>query len=319
MALLDPFELFDETRASSGRIALGIEYQGSDYRGWQTQSEGIPSLQPLLEKGLSEQAGEPISVMCAGRTDAGVHASGMVVHFDTTRSFPERAWTLGVNGRLPSDLRVRWARSVPDSFHARHSALARRYRYIIYNHRTRNSILHQQMTWWNQPLDAERMHLAAQQLVGEKDFSAFRSVRCQSRIAWRHLHFIRVLRRGDLIIVDIQANAFLHHMVRNIVGSLIRIGQGDKPLEWMSELLASRQRALAGMTAPADGLYFVAALYPADLGLPVERLGPNFLTLLADEDLDAPYPDFLPEWYRSDLTRSQPRATAANEDNPADV
>lgn len=311
MELLDPFALFDETQARPGRMALGVEYQGSEFRGWQTQGQGIPSVQPVLEEALSHLTGESISVMCAGRTDAGVHASGMVVHLDTQRALPERAWTLGVNGRLPSAIRVRWAKAVPDHFHARHSALARRYRYIIYNHRTRPSILHDQVTWWNQPLDAERMHQAAQLALGERDFSAFRSVRCQSRIAWRHMHFIRVLRRGHMILVDIQANAFLHHMVRNLVGTLIKIGRGEKPVEWVSELLERKQRAQAGMTAPAAGLYLVAALYPSEFALPLEPLGPNFLSLLADEDLDAPYPAFLPEWYRSDLTRSQPSSSDA--------
>lgn len=313
MELLDPFAVFDETQAQAGRIALGVEYEGSQFRGWQTQSEGIPSVQPLLEKALSQLAKEPISVMCAGRTDAGVHASGMVVHFDTQAALPERAWTLGVNSTLPPMLRVRWARSVPDHFHARHSAIARRYRYVIYNHRTRPSILDGQVTWWNQPLDEEAMHEAAQLLIGEKDFSAFRSVRCQSRIAWRHLHFIRVLRRGELILVDIQANAFLHHMVRNIVGTLIKIGRHEKPVQWVNELLASKERAQAGITAPAAGLYFVAALYPDHYSLPYERLGPNFLRLLADENLDAPYPEFLPEWHRSDLTRSAPLQTLSQD------
>ena len=307
MSFLCPFELFDEQNARAGRLALGVEYEGSGYHGWQTQAQGVPSVQSVLEQELSRLAGEPLSVMCAGRTDAGVHASGMVVHLDATRALPERAWTLGVNSRLPSAVRVRWARAVPADFHARHSALGRRYRYIIYNHRTRPCTLHQQVTWWNQPLDAEKMHQAAQRLPGERDFSAFRSVRCQSRLAWRHLHFFKVFRRGDFIIMDVQANAFLHHMVRNLAGTLIKIGTGKKPAEWLDELMASRQRAQAGTTAPAAGLYFVAALYPERFQLPQERLGPNFLSLLADEDLDAPYPEFLPQWHRSDLTRSQPR------------
>jgi len=316
MELIDPFALFDETQARPGRLALGVEYQGSEFRGWQTQGQGIPCVQPVLEEALSQLAAEPISVMCAGRTDAGVHASGMVVHLDTQRALPERAWTLGVNGRLPPSIRVRWAQAVPDHFHARHSALARRYRYIIYNHRTRPSTLHKQVTWWNQPLDAERMHQAAQLALGERDFSAFRSVRCQSRIAWRHMHFIRVLRRGQMILVDIQANAFLHHMVRNLVGTLIKIGRGEKPIDWVEELLARKERAQAGITAPADGLYLVAALYPREFNLPLESLGPNFLTLLADEDLDAPYPEFLPEWYRSDLTRSFEKGSKSTQGRP---
>ncbi len=302
------FEVFDETSASPGRQALCVEYLGSEFRGWQTQQVGIPSVQPLLEQALSRLASEPVSVMCAGRTDAGVHASGQIVHFDTQASLPERAWVLGTNGFLPDSIRVRWARSVSDRFHARHSALARRYRYLIYNHRHRPALLHGQVTWWNQPLDVDLMQAAAQRLVGEKDFSAFRSARCQSRIAWRHMHFVEVKRFGEWILIDVQANAFLHHMVRNIAGTLIKIGQGEKPVDWIDALLEAKQRAQAGMTAPAAGLYFIAALYPDQFGLPTEPLGPSLVRLLAAENLDGVYPEFLPQWYRSDLTRTPKQA-----------
>lgn len=306
MALTDPFALFPADDATPGRMALGVEYLGSRFRGWQTQQTGVPSIQPLLEKALARIALEPVSVMCAGRTDAGVHGSGQVVHFETTAARPSKAWVFGTNNHLPPEIRVRWSQPVPYDFHARHSALARRYRYILYNHRTPPAQLFDQVTWWNQPLDVEKMHQAAQQLIGEKDFSAFRSVRCQSRTAWRHMHFIRVYRRGLLIVVDIQANAFLHHMVRNIVGALLEVGQGERPVEWIAELLQQGVREVAGITAPANGLYLVAVLYPQHFGLPLDPLGPHFMQLLADEQPDDPYPEFLPQWHRSDLTRTRP-------------
>ncbi|SFX44339.1 tRNA pseudouridine(38-40) synthase TruA [Marinospirillum alkaliphilum] len=301
--LTDPFDLFPSDDATPGRIALGVEYLGSGFRGWQTQQTGVPSIQPWLESALSKVAGETISVMCAGRTDAGVHATGQVVHFDTSAARPSRAWVFGCNGELPPDIRIRWAKPMPHDFHARYSAIARRYRYVIINHRMRPAQMHDQLTWWNKPLDVEKMHEAAQYLIGEKDFSAFRSAKCESSTPWRHMHFIRVYRRGQLLVVDIQANAFLHHMVRNIVGTLLAVGQGDRPVSWVKELLDLKKRQIAGITAPAQGLYLVAALYPERFGLPCESLGPHFMQLLADEHPDDPYPEFLPEWHRTHLTR----------------
>ncbi|HKM15133.1 MAG TPA: tRNA pseudouridine(38-40) synthase TruA [Marinospirillum sp.] len=314
MPLSDPFTLFAIDDAASGRIALGVEYLGSNYRGWQAQHTGVPSIQPLVEKALQKIALEPITVHCAGRTDAEVHACCQVVHFDTAVARPSRAWVLGTNNNLPPDIRIRWSQPVVDNFHARHSALARRYRYVIYNSSVPFAQMHDQLTWHTKPLDADKMHQAAQLLVGEKDFSAFRSVRCQSSTPWRHLHFIRVYRRGQLIVIDIQANAFLHHMVRNIAGALMDVGEGQRPVEWLTELLEAKQRAVAGITAPAEGLYLVAAHYPERFNLPLEPLGPHFMHLLADEHLDDPYPEFLPEWYRSDLTRSQQKITSLQKD-----
>lgn len=309
MSLSDPFALFAIDNATPGRIALGVEYLGSNYRGWQTQQAGVPSIQPLVEKALQKIALEPITVHCAGRTDAEVHACCQVVHFDTSAARPSRAWVLGTNNNLPPDIRIRWSKPIEDNFHARHSALARRYRYVIYNSAVPFAQMHDQLTWHTKPLNAEKMHLAAQLLVGEKDFSAFRSVRCQSSTPWRHLHFIRVYRRGQLIIIDIQGNAFLHHMVRNIAGALMEVGEGIQSAEWLTELLEAKQRAAAGITAPAEGLYMTAVHYPEKFGLPLEPLGPHFMNLLAAEHPDDPYPEFLPEWYRSDLTRSQKKIT----------
>lgn len=304
MQLKDPFAQFAIDNARAGRIALGLEYLGTRYRGWQTQQAGVASIQPLVEKALAAIALEPISVHSAGRTDAGVHACAQVVHFDTSAARPSRAWVLGTNNKLPKDIRVRWAQPVGQDFHARHAAWARRYRYIIYNSAQPFAQLHDQLAWHLQPLDAQKMHSAAQQLVGEQDFSALRSVRCQSRTPWRHIHFVRVYRRGYLIVVDVQANAFLHHMVRNLVGALLLIGSGERPSEWLGDLLASKHRAAAGITAPAQGLYMVGVHYPPHFNLPKEALGPHFMQLLAAEEPDAPYPEFLPQWQRSALTRA---------------
>lgn len=258
------------------KIALGIEYDGSKYYGWQRQRE-VRSVQEKLEKVLSQIAAEPIAVFCAGRTDAGVHATGQVVHFETSAQRQDAAWTLGVNANLPGDIAVRWVKAVPEHFHARFSATARRYRYIIYNHRLRPAVLQQGITHYHAPLDAGRMHRAAQCLLGENDFTSFRAVQCQSRTPWRNLMHIAVSRYGSYVVVDIKANAFVHHMVRNIVGSLMEIGCGNRPEDWMAELLAARDRTLAAATARAEGLYLVSVDYPAEFALPQPHMGPLFL------------------------------------------
>ncbi len=257
-------------------IALGIEYDGSKYYGWQRQQE-VRSVQEKLEKALSQVANEPIVVFCAGRTDAGVHATGQVVHFHTRSLRKDAAWTLGVNANLPGDIAVRWVKSVPEAFHARFSATARRYRYVIYNHRLRPAVLQQGVTHYHLPLDADRMHRAAQSLLGENDFTSFRAVQCQSRTPWRNLHHITVQRYGAYVIVDIKANAFVHHMVRNIVGSLMEVGCGNQPESWIAELLGLKDRTLAAATAKAEGLYLVAVDYPEAFALPKPHMGPLFL------------------------------------------
>jgi tRNA pseudouridine38-40 synthase len=257
-------------------IALGIEYDGSRYYGWQRQRE-VRSVQEKLEKALSQVANEPVTVFCAGRTDAGVHATGQVVHFTTHALRKDAAWTLGVNANLPGDIAVRWVKNVPEKFHARFSATARRYRYLIYNHRLRPAVLQQGVTHYHAPLDAERMHRAAQCLLGEKDFTSFRAVQCQSRTPWRNLMHINVARHGAYVMVDIKANAFVHHMVRNIVGSLMEVGCGNQPEGWIAELLALKDRTLAAATAKAEGLYLVAVDYPEEFALPRPPMGPLFL------------------------------------------
>lgn len=258
------------------RIALGIEYDGSAYFGWQRQTDAI-SVQACLEKALSRVADVPISVFCAGRTDTGVSATGQVVHFDTPVLRKEAAWTMGVNTHLPKNISVRWMSEVTEDFHARFSAIARRYRYIIYNHRLRPAILQTGITHVHVPLDVDKMQHAGQALLGENDFTSFRASQCQSRSPWRYMLHLNVSRHGNYVVVDIKANAFVHHMVRNIVGSLLEVGSGVQPESWIAELLAAKDRNLAAATAKAEGLYLVSVDYPPQFGLPKLSMGPLFL------------------------------------------
>ncbi len=248
------------------RIALGIEYDGTDFCGWQRLSHA-PSVQQVVEKALSCVADQPVQVHCAGRTDSGVHAHCQVAHFDSVAPRSLRGWVLGACSNLPASVAVVWAQEVRDDFHARHAARARRYRYTLLNRPVRAALDARYVTWHRKPLDAGRMHLAAQGLLGEHDFSAFRAAACQAPHARRNVQAISVRREDDRVLVDVQANAFLHHMVRNIVGSLIPVGEGERPVEWLAELLAGRDRNVAGPTAPPSGLCFVGPLYPAEWGL----------------------------------------------------
>ncbi len=258
------------------RYALGIEYDGKNYCGWQKQNHS-PSVQENLEKALSKIAAEPIQVVCAGRTDTGVSATNQVVHFDTTKERKDVAWTLGVNTNLPSDIAVRWVKSVNEDFHARFSATARRYRYVIYNARLRPAILSNGLTFFHHPLDEKLMQEAAQVLVGKHDFTSFRTVHCQSHSPVRTLLHCNVTRQGDYVILDVKGNAFLHHMVRNIAGSLMRVGQSIESIGWIKEVLEAKNRCLAGITAPSNGLYFVDVDFPEAFEIPKSALGPLFL------------------------------------------
>lgn len=249
------------------RIALGIEYDGTDFLGWQRLSHG-PSVQTAVEQALSFVANQPIEVNCAGRTDSGVHAVCQVVHFDTDVVRAMRAWVLGACSNLPREVAVLWAQPVADDFHARFDARARRYCYTIFNRPVRAALHARYVTWERRPLNAEVMHEAAQALLGEHDFTSFRAAACQARHARRELQAIRVWREGDRVMVEVQANAFLHHMVRNIVGSLLPIGHGEKSVAWMGQLLAVRNRDVAGPTAPSSGLAFIGPSYPRECGLP---------------------------------------------------
>lgn len=249
------------------RIALGIEYDGSAFCGWQTQVDGV-GIQAVVEAALSRVADEPIAVQCAGRTDAGVHAVCQVAHFDTSRDRPLRAWTLGTNTQLPRTVSVRWAQPVAPHFNARFSAESRSYRYLLLNRSSRAGLWHNRVAWEHRPLDVELMNAAARHLIGAHDFSSFRAAGCQSAHPHRTVHELAISRRGDVVTVDITANAFLQHMVRNMVGVLLKIGAGERRPEWAAEVLAARDRRAGAMTAPAAGLYFLAASYPADFALP---------------------------------------------------
>ena len=251
------------------RIALGLEYDGGGYSGWQSQPGGN-TVQDALEKALGTIACEPVRTVCAGRTDAGVHALVQVVHFDVTADRPATAWVRGVNAHLPGNIAVRWAAGVADDFHARFSACGRRYRYLLLNRRERSGLHYGKLGWCHQALDHAAMFEAAKCLLGEHDFSSFRSSECQAKSPIKQLRECRISRQGDILCFDFAANAFLHHMVRNLVGSLVYVGMGRRPPGWMAELLAARDRRLAAPTFMPDGLYLVGVEYPKVWGLPQE-------------------------------------------------
>jgi tRNA pseudouridine38-40 synthase len=238
------------------RIAAGLEYDGRAYSGWQIQP-GLNTVQDVVQRAFARVADAPVDCTCAGRTDAGVHALAQVVHFDSDAARSERAWRLGANTYLPQDVSVAWVREVAAHFHARYSARARSYRYFIFNRDSRSALAAGRATWERRPLDAPRMHDAAQVLLGEHDFSAFRAVEC-----------LAVTRRGEWLVLDVTANAFLHHMVRNIAGLLMSIGHGESPPERVAAVLATRDRRQNAATAPPEGLYLAGVRYPAEFGLP---------------------------------------------------
>ena len=251
------------------RVALGVEYDGTDYCGWQAQKNGA-SVQAAVEKALSFVANAPVVVVCAGRTDAGVHGQCQVVHFDTDALRDPRAWVLGGNAHLPQSVALRWAMPVADDFHARFSAQARRYRYTLINRPTRPALQRRHCAWERGKLDVDAMQSAARCLLGTHDFTSFRTVACQAKSPVRSLLDINLHRDGEQVVMEIEANAFLHHMVRNIMGSLIDVGLGVRPVEWIAELLAARDRKQAGITGEARGLVFIGPRYPRAFGLPDE-------------------------------------------------
>lgn len=262
------------------RWALGVEYDGQCFHGWQTQGPAphavgerpagavLPTIQDALENALSQIADMPIQVICAGRTDAGVHATGQVVHLDSTANRPDTAWVRGVNALLPDACAVRWARPVPDDFHARFSATGRHYRYILLNRPERPAVFAGRIGWFHRPLDAALMDEAAQSILGTHDFSAFRAAECQASSPVRTLTEARVVRHGDWLVFDFAANAFLQHMIRNLVGALVHIGKGGAGRSLMTELLAQKDRTLAPPTFMPDGLYLTGVDYDVALGLP---------------------------------------------------
>jgi len=259
------------------RIALGLEYNGAHFKGFQKQKTAVKTVQFELEKALSSVADEPLTLICAGRTDSGVHASNQIVHFDTLAQRQGKAWVQGVNSQLPPGVRVQWSQQVSPLFHARFRAKYRCYRYLIYSGAVRPAIMQSQLSWVNWQLDADNMHQAAQYLLGEHDFSSFRAAHCQAASPLRRIENISVQSKGEILILEICANAFLYHMVRNIVGSLIEVGRGAKPVSWFNELLALRDRKQAPAMASAEGLYLVDVGYPEEYGLPLRKRGPLFL------------------------------------------
>ena len=257
------------------RIALGVEYDGSRFHGWQTQQKGVRTVQEVLEEALSRVADHPLSVTCAGRTDTGVHASEQVVHFDTSARRAPHGWVMGANVGLPGDVAVLWATEVADDFHARFRATRRTYRYWILNRLSRPALFARRVTWIHRPLDAALMHRSGQVLVGRHDFTSYRTVHCQAKSPVRTLHHLRVERQGDLVCLEVSADGFLHHMVRNIAGVLIAIGAGEQHPDWAAEVLEHRDRTLGGVTAAPEGLYFHHVDYAKEFRLPRPRRSPD--------------------------------------------
>ncbi len=249
------------------RLAAGIEYDGSAFAGWQSQPHAR-SVQAVVEQAFSQVADAPVAVVCAGRTDSGVHATGQVIHFDTDSERTLRAWTLGANANLPPDVNVCWVRVVDEHFHARFRATARTYEYRILNRWVRSALQRQRATLVFQPLDEQRMQQAGRHLLGEHDFSAYRALACQAKSPVRDLRQLEVTRSGEMLTIRVTANAFLHHMVRNIAGVLIAIGKGEHDTDWTRDILETRDRRLGGVTAPPQGLTLVHVEYPVEFALP---------------------------------------------------
>lgn len=261
------------------RFALGIEFCGTRFKGWQTQQTGVRSIQETLETVLSNIANEPIILHGAGRTDAGVHATNMIAHFDTSAIRPEKGWMMGANSQLPKDIALQWIKPMGEDFHARFKACARRYRYIVYNAPYRPASLWGQVTHAYYPLNVEKMILAAQKFEGVHNFETFRAAACQSNQPVRNVSHCRLFQHGAYLVLDIQADGFLHHMVRNIMGCLLEIGQEQYDVDHIDTMFAAQDRRAAGITAPAHGLYFINAYYPEHFNLPKPPLGPLWLNL----------------------------------------
>ncbi|WP_067864009.1 tRNA pseudouridine(38-40) synthase TruA [Neptuniibacter marinus] len=261
------------------RYALCVEYSGAAYRGWQIQKEeDVPSIQEEVQKALSKIADSPISVVCAGRTDARVNATYQIIHFDSPIERADRAWVMGTNSYLPEDIAIQWATPVSSTFHARFSALERRYRYLIYCNSVKPGIMPRGVTWTYKDLDVARMAEAAQYLIGEHDFTSYRAVGCQAKSPIRTVKQFEVYQSGHLIVLDVCANAFLHHMIRNFAGVLMSVGSGEAEPIWAKEVLEAKDRRKGGVTAPPFGLYFVDAKYPDEFALPKSKIGPFFLS-----------------------------------------
>lgn len=269
-----------DSKTSTMKVALGVEYDGSSFFGWQAQKSGVRTVQEVLEEALSRVANHSVRVVCAGRTDTGVHATGQVIHFETLADRSPRNWVLGSNVNLPDDVSVNWAKPVDMNFHARFSAVGREYRYWILNRMTRSALMGGRATWIHRPLCAESMHQAARLLLGTHDFSSYRALQCQAKSPVRTIKSISVTRRGEMLELHVEADAFLHHMIRNIAGVLIEIGKGEQPVDWSAQVLEHRDRRLGGVTAPPHGLYFERVHYPEAFEIPFaprEGVAPNRL------------------------------------------
>ncbi|MCS5585949.1 MAG: tRNA pseudouridine(38-40) synthase TruA [Gammaproteobacteria bacterium] len=243
------------------KLALGVEYLGTGFHGWQLQKSGIRTVQQVVEEALSSIADKPIRVFCSGRTDAGVHAIEQVIHFETDVKREDKAWLFGGNVNLPHDVNFKWVKQVDDDFHARFNAHARQYHYKIHNTPVRSALTGAHTLWEPRALDIAAMSTAAEYLLGEHDFSSFRGSLCQAKSPIKTIEFIRLTQNNHEILLDIKANAFLHHMVRNIMGTLLKVGRGEKTTEWVKEVLNAKDRKRAGATAEPQGLYFVKAFY----------------------------------------------------------
>jgi tRNA pseudouridine38-40 synthase len=257
------------------RIACAVEYDGSAFCGWQRQDHAR-SVQAEVEAALSQVADHEVRVVCAGRTDSGVHASRQIIHFDTRAQRSERSWVLGTNANLPNDAGLLWARDVDEDFHARFSALARSYRYVILNREVPSALLHRRVTWVHQALDVARMQEGGRYLLGEHDFSSFRALACQAKSPVRTIYRLDIKRSGAYLYLDVEANAFLHHMVRNIAGVLMAVGRGVQKSQWVQDILDKRDRTQGGVTAPASGLYLVGVRYPQKYGIEPLGVVPEF-------------------------------------------
>lgn len=261
------------------KVAVGLEYCGSGFYGWQRQQQS-PTVQECVEQALSSIADHPVKVICAGRTDAGVHALQQVIHFETTAERELHAWVLGANTLLPDAVSILWAREMDNDFHARFSATGRTYRYVIMNRRARPGVLNGRVSWDCRTLDHVRMRDAAEALLGEHDFSSFRAIGCQAKSPVREVRRLDIVRHDEFIILEIEANAFLHHMVRNIAGVLIAIGANKQNVQWCRQVLQARDRSVAGVTASPDGLYLIAVEYPQKYQLP-QQSNTELSTLLS--------------------------------------
>lgn len=269
----------DQLAPETHFFVMGIEFNGSQYRGWQTQQAGVASVQQTIEQALSKVANQQIELHGAGRTDAGVHATNMIAHFSTTAIRSERGWLRGVNTLLPKDICVNWLQQTQPDFHARFKAQARRYRYVIYNAPVRPALLAGQVTHIYHQLDIAKMIQAARKFEGTHNFESFRAAACQSNQPVRTVSHSRLIQHGAYLVLDIQADGFLHHMVRNIVGCLLEIGQGKYDIDHIDTIFAAQDRRAAGITAPPDGLYFIQAEYPSHFNLPKYPLGPLWLNM----------------------------------------